>query len=140
MVDLASFEFTLVFSPTIVHVTTAELGSFLGSTGRNVNVLDPRTDNDAGMATFGAFSFGEPPGPDGSGVLATLFLSPQSTGESNLHLQNVQVVNTIPEEIPVEAQDGRVTVLEAHLRRPQLLPPLQENLLRVWGSILALFQ
>jgi len=140
VVNLASFEFTLVFSPTIVHVAAAELGSFLGSTGRSVGVLGPNTNNDAGTVTFGAFSFGEPPGPDGSGVLATLSLSPQSVGESNFHLQNVQLVNTIPEEIPVGAQDGRATVLEAHLRRPQLLLPLQENLLRAWGSILALFQ
>lgn len=52
------------------------------------------------------------PGPDRSGVLATISLSPQAKGESDFHLQNVQVTNTVSEAIPVELQDGHVTVLE----------------------------
>jgi len=111
VVDLGAFQFTLVFSPTVVHVATAELSSFLGSTGRNVSPLGPHIDNEAGTVTYSAFSFGEPPGPDGSGALATVSLLPQAAGESQLRLQNVQVLNTVPVTIPVGLQHGHVTVV-----------------------------
>ena len=110
MADVGSFQFTLAFSPGIVHAEGAELGDFLGSTGRNVAPLGPDINNEAGTIVFGAFSFGEQAGASGSGVLATVFFSPQAEGESDLSLQNVRVMNLILETIPVELQDGRVTV------------------------------
>ena len=112
VVNLGSFEFTLAFSPTIVHMEGAELGDFLGSTGCSAIPVSPEIYNEAGTVTFGAFSFGEPPAPDGSGVLATISFSPQAEGESNLHLHNVKVTNTAAEVIPVELQDGHITVVE----------------------------
>ena len=118
VVDLGAFQFTLVFSPTIVHVATAEVSSFLGSTGRNVSPLGPHINNEAGTVTFGALSFGKPAGPDGSGVLATVSLLPQAVGESELRLQNVQVLNTVPEGIPVGLQHGHVTVVAQHFHQP----------------------
>jgi hypothetical protein len=110
--DLGSFQFTLVFSPTVMHVDGVALGDFLGSTGRNTSPVGPQIDNETGTLTFGGFSFGEPPGPNGSGLLATITFSPQAEGESALHLQSVQVTNTVPEEIAVGQQDGQVTVLQ----------------------------
>jgi hypothetical protein len=110
VVDLAGFQFTMAYSPTVVHVEDAVLGDFLGSTGRTASPIGPDTDNVAGTMTFGAYSVGTEPAPDGSGVLATLTLSPQASGESDLHLQNVQVGNTVPEAIPVSTQDGHVRV------------------------------
>jgi len=110
VVDLAGFQFAMSFSPTIVHVEDAVLGDFLESTGRTASPVGPVIDNEAGMVTFGAYSFGTEPAPDGSGVLATLTLSPQASGESNLHMQNVQVANTVPEAIPISTQDGHVRV------------------------------
>ncbi len=108
--DVGSFQLTLAFSPGIVDAEGAELGDFLGSTGRNVAPLGPDINNEAGTIAFGAFSFGEQAGASGSGVLVTLSFSPQAEGESDLSLQNVRVMNLILETIPVELQDGRVTV------------------------------
>ncbi len=117
------------------------MGDFLGSTGRNTSPVGPDIDNGTGTVDFGAFSYGEQAGADGSDVLATVSFSPQAVGESNLLLQNVQVLNTVPEKIPIETRDGHVAVLESHLRRPQLLPrALWEKLTMVWGSIVALSQ
>ena len=65
MTDLGSFQFTLIFSPAIVHAEGVELGDFLGSTGRNTSTLGPQINNEAGTVTFGGFSFGSQPGPDG---------------------------------------------------------------------------
>jgi len=110
IVNLAGFQFTVTYSPTIVHVEDVVLGDFLGSTGRTANPVDPDIDNEAGTVAFGSYSVGTEPAPDGSGVLATLTLSPQASGESDLHLQDVLSVNTIPETIPVSTQDGHVRV------------------------------
>jgi N-acetylneuraminic acid mutarotase len=110
VVDLAGFQFTMTFSSTVVHVEDAVLGDFLESTGRTASPIGPDTDNVAGTMTFGAYSVGTEPGAEGSGVLAMLTLTPQASGESDLHLQNVQVGNTVPEAIPVSTQDGHVRV------------------------------
>ncbi len=108
--NVGSFQFILTFSPNIVHVEGVELGDFLGSTGRNIIPVGPDIDNQIGTVSFGAASFGEQAGPDGPGVLATISFSPQATGESDLHLQSVQVTDTSTEEISVDLQDGSVTV------------------------------
>jgi len=108
--DLGSFQFVLTFSPNIVHVEGAELGHFLGSTGRGTVPVGPEIDNQLGTVSFGAAGFGEQEGSDGSGVLATITFSPQATGGSDLHLQGVQVTDTVTEMISVDLQDGQVTV------------------------------
>ena len=108
--NLGSFQFVLTFSPDSVHVEGAELGDFLESTGRGTLPVGPDINNDTGTVAFGAGSYGTPPGPDGSGVLATISFSPQAEGESNLHLQNVQVTDTVPNPISVDLQDGSITV------------------------------
>jgi len=111
-VNLGGFQFTLAFSPAIVHVEGVELGDFLGSTGRNASPLGPQVDNQGGTVLFDGFSYGDPLGPDGSGVVGTISFSPQAGGASHLHLQSVQVTNTATEVIPVELQDGHITVVE----------------------------
>ena len=98
-VNLGRFQFSLAFSPAIVHVEGVELGDLLGSTARNANPLGPQIDNQVGTVLFGGFSFGEPPGPDGSGVVATISFSPQAEGESDLQLQGVRVTDTAAEVI-----------------------------------------
>jgi len=108
--DVGSFQFTLAFSPGIVHAEGVELGDFLGSTGRSTLPVGPDIDNVAGTVAFAAASFGEQAGAGGSGALATVSFSPQAEGESDLHLQTVRVMNLILETIPVEQQDGHVTV------------------------------
>jgi len=108
--NLGSFQFILTFSPDSVHVEGVEVDDFLESTGRGAIPVGPDINNETGTLTFGAGSFGTPPGPDGSGVLATISFSPQAEGESNLHLQSVQVTDIVPNPISVDLQDGHVTV------------------------------
>ena len=43
-------------------------------------------------------------------MLATISFLPQAEGDSNLHLQNVQVTDIVPNPISVDLQDGHVTV------------------------------
>ena len=78
--------------------------------GAQLAPVGPGIDNEVGTVAFGAYSVGPEPAPEGSGVLAMLTLSPQASGESDLHLHHVQVANTVPEAIPVSTQDGYVRV------------------------------
>ena len=111
VVNLGAFEFELRYDPTIVHVDDVVLGEFLGSTGRTTHSLGPIIDNEAGTAAFGAATSGPQPGPDGSGMLATIHLSPRAFGTSDLHLQDLLVLDTGGDTIPVSKEDSRVTVL-----------------------------
>jgi len=111
--NLGGFQLVLTFSPGIVHLEGAELGDFLGSTGRGTIPVGPEIDNVAGTVTFAAASFGEPSGPNGSGVLVTITFSPQAGGTSDLHLQDVQIMDTASGPISVDRQDGQVTVTES---------------------------
>ena len=70
--DLGAFEIELKLDPEVVEVEDVTLGSFIGSTGRTVNPLGPNIDNETGLVKFGAWTLGQPVGPEGSGKLATV--------------------------------------------------------------------
>ena len=113
--DLGSFEATLTYDPAVVHVEGAELGGFLSEpphTDREYHLLDPIIDNEAGEARFGVFSLGQGPGVSGSGTVLVIRMSAQGVGDTVLHLQDVQVLNTAPELIPTRTEDGQVYVGE----------------------------
>jgi hypothetical protein len=108
--DLGAFEFDLVYDPAVVHVEDIALGPFLSSTGRNVSEVGPVIDNLAGRTTYGAYSVGIGSGPNGNGIVATITLSPQTTGESNLILEKEQLADVDGNAIPSTTSDGHVTV------------------------------
>ena len=111
--DLGSFEVTLAYDPAIVHVEGVELGTFLrepAGTDRRYELLEPIIDNESGQARFGVFSLGHAPGVSGSGQVLAIRMVAQGGGDTLLHLQDVQVLNTIPEIIPTRTEDGRVRV------------------------------
>ena len=109
--ELGGFQFTLSYNPSVVHVESVSLGDFLASTGRNASQLGPQIDNDLGQVTFGAFTFGTPPGPSGDGVLATIVFSAQSVGESALAFTQFQATNVSGAEIPTTVQNGSIEVI-----------------------------
>jgi PKD repeat protein len=109
--NLGSFQFTLAYSPGLVTVQNITLGEFPGSTGRSFTPVGPNTDNNAGTATFGAFSLGATPaGPSGSGVLAYVRLLPQAGGTAALVLSGVQVANVSGQSIQVVTRNGTLFI------------------------------
>ena len=108
--DLGAFESTLLYAPAIVMVVDVTVGEFLGSTGRAVIPLGPDIDNQAGRTTFGAWTLGLQPGPNGAGVVVTVSLTAQGEGESPLDLQYVQVVDTTADLQAVTVEGGLVVV------------------------------
>ena len=113
-VDLGAFEFTLAFSPAALQVERVMLSSFLGSTGRATGALGPTINNQAGSLAFGAFSFGNPAGPNGSGTLALIGWRAGNTGSSALTFSNVQLTDSQGRpQVPVNTASGSVTVAGA---------------------------
>jgi len=107
--NLGAYEFTLVFDPNIVALMGISNGSFLGSTGRTVNCLDPTLG--VGSVRLVCTTLGPAPGgPNGSGVLATVRLLALAEGSSPLHLQDVTLADIGGTSIPSTVQDGAVTV------------------------------
>jgi len=110
-VDLGAFEFTLGFNPGALQVQQVTLGSFLASTGRSVGALGPTINNQAGTVAFGAFSFGTPAGPNGSGTLAVITWNATNSGSSPLTFSGVQLTDSLGQaQVPVNTASGSVTV------------------------------
>jgi subtilisin family serine protease len=110
--DLGSFEFDLAYDPAVVHLDGVTLAPFPGSSGRTVYPVGPVIDNGAGAASFGAYSAGAAPGPNGMGTLAVLTMSPQSLGAGALTLRDAQVTDTRGQPALACARSGRLTVAE----------------------------
>lgn len=106
--NLGAFQFDLTYDPAVVQVDEVALGDFVRSTGRSVNPLGPRIE--AGKVTYGAFSFGDSAGPEGSGPLAVITLTARAGGQTPLGLQNVQVVDVGGVRIPVTTAGATMVV------------------------------
>jgi general secretion pathway protein D len=108
--DLGNFEFRLAFDPAIIQAQGVELGSLLGSTGRQGTAVGPVIDNISGTLTYGAFSLGVEQGPSGSGTLAVITFTAVFSGESPLNLSNVLLTNTHAGPIEAHSRGARVEV------------------------------
>ena len=115
--DLGGFGFVLFFVATTVTVDDMTLDDFLGSTGRTADSLGPIIDNQAGTVSFGAWTRGSAPGPDGTGELVSVRLTAQGAGISPLDLQNVMVLDTAVVSQEVTIEDGTVVVGGASSQR-----------------------
>jgi len=112
---LGAFEFDLVYDPAIVAATSVALGPFLGSTGCTVMEVGPNIDNVAGRLEYGGLVLGTCTGPSGDGVVATVTFEPIALGNSDLTLENEQLLDsdTPPGPItPVNLYHGHVTVAD----------------------------
>jgi hypothetical protein len=107
--SLGSYSFVLDWDENVLAFVSVTNGPFLGSTGRIVTCLPPALS--ANSVSVSCSSTGVIlPGPDGTGVLATITFSPVANGTSALGLQNVVITNTLSLPSAVEATDGSVTV------------------------------
>ena len=94
--NLGSFEFEFVFDSTVVSATPADLhlADFLGSTGRITGELRrAAVPPDPNRAIFGAYSYGPRPGPNGSGLLASVTMTAVAAGSSTLTLDGLQITD-----------------------------------------------
>jgi hypothetical protein len=91
--DLGAFEFELLYDPACITAIDANLGPFLGSTGRSFAEVGPTITS--GSVTYGGYSWGSASGPNGSGVLASVtFEAGSSECDSAVVLTNVSLADT----------------------------------------------
>lgn len=113
--NLGSFEFRLVFDPTVTSTSVEEvrLAGFLGNTGRDLGELRLASPSAGGTGlTYGAYSFGMPAGASGSGLLASVELTAIAAGESSLELEDVVITDVAGNQQDVETTGGRVRVVD----------------------------
>ena len=116
--DLGAFQFDLLYTTTIVTVADVTMGGFLGSTGRPDSPVAPIIDNQTGVVSFGGWSLGTDPGPDGTGELAIVSLTAQGSGSSPLDLQNIMLLDTAVQSQEATVEDGTVVVSDAPTPTP----------------------
>jgi hypothetical protein len=110
-VNLGAFELELTYDPSCVQLAGVILGPFLGSTGRSVADVGPTFGT--GSVTYGAYSWGTSPGPNGNGILATVcFYAGTNACGTVLHPQNVSVADTAGNEQHACTEDGFVDVID----------------------------
>ena len=109
--NLGGFEFTLGFNPDVLEYKSVVGGDFLGSSGRQVQCLDPKVQESS--VSLVCVTLGPTPaeGANGTGQLARVSFSARGEGESALTLTDVQLVVPPGDPIASSTQDGSVQVL-----------------------------
>ena len=133
--DLGGYELRIAYDPSVIELTDAAQGDFLGSTGRMAVPVGPQIDEEEGTAALGALSLGQEAGVNGSGLLVTLSGTALKDGSSPLRLEKVEVFNTAPEALSVTAEDGEVRVGGSN--PPPSQPPDAPARTTPWAWILA---
>jgi hypothetical protein len=106
--NLGAFQFDLSYDPAVLKFVEVQQGLFLGSTGREVRCLAPRTAD--GSLTFSCVTLGATPdGPNGSGVLATITFQPLTQGSSALHLARLILTDPSAQPLPAQVEDATIT-------------------------------
>ncbi len=107
---LGAFEVLLRFDPAVLEVTDAEGGDFFDSSARSAQCLQRIPER--GQYAVGCVSTGTGPGPQGSGTLAILTLTPLANGMSFLVME-AQLSGPLADSITVTSEGGFVEVFGA---------------------------
>ena len=110
--DMASFQAAITFDPQRVQLDEVRFSDWLASTGRQVIPLGPEVDNQAGRVVFGAVSFGDAPGLQGAGTLASIRFHASTAGDSPLDMSEVKMTDTRGAAFQPTIQSGYVRVLD----------------------------
>jgi hypothetical protein len=90
--NLGAYEFELKFDPDVLRFVGVEDSGFLGSSGREVHCPGGTLEQSVDGGPVDRLKFAcattnpSPPGPDGSGTLATMTFAPRKAGHSPLTL------------------------------------------------------
>jgi hypothetical protein len=109
--NLGAFLFVMTFDADVLSYKSIERGAFIGSTGRDVQCGEPTVEPGAIRLSCVTLRL-DPPGPDGSGSLATIHFEPRDSGTTPLTLSPSVSKLLTPAADPIEATlvDGTLTV------------------------------
>lgn len=132
--DLAAYQFTLNFPPTLLDYRSIEVGDFLGGTGRTVRSFPPVVQN--GRVTLVVLSSNDGPGVSGDGVLATVRFDTTTIGQASISLDEALVTDASNQQRQRLETEGASLRIEdprfyafapftlRNLSKAQLPPPL----------------
>jgi hypothetical protein len=115
--NMASFQFILQYDADVFQTADPadgdfiQKGDFLGTTGREV--VCNTVSESQGAVRYTCVTLREtPPGPDGSGTVATVYLTAVGAGPTDLTLDRVKanVVSSDAEPLPIGVQNASVRV------------------------------
>jgi hypothetical protein len=90
--NLGAFQFTLSYNASILTYQSLQVGPFIGSTGRTVLCTNPFLQT--GSVSYSCVTLGSaPPGPSGTGTLATVHFLAMENGTSPMTLSNIVVTD-----------------------------------------------
>ena len=120
--DLGGYSFRLTWDPSVLSLASVTNGAFLGSTGRTVSCNGPL--GSTGAVDYACVTLGAtPPGPDGTGLLATVRLTAINAGFSPLVIANNELVRPQGLSITVgSVQHGGVSIDTPPTPTPSLTP------------------
>ncbi|QTA82227.1 Cohesin domain-containing protein [Desulfonema limicola] len=121
--NLGGFEFELQYDNAVITIendSDVSIGAFLSSSGRSVSLL--KNTDTAGLLKAGAFSYGDPIGPDGNGVLIQVTFKVQSLAEGALDLKNVILTDTSAASIAVDTTTDAAVTAIAETLTVQVMP------------------
>jgi hypothetical protein len=139
--NLAAFQFSLSYDPSIIKYVEVKGGDFLGSSGRQPQCLEPMVEQgQPETLKFNCVTLGPPislngtPGPDGSGVLAAVTFTPLSGGKTPLELTDAILVAA-----EIDAQ-GRPAQIDAAVGNASLevTSPGDGFNWTLWGTVIGL--
>ena len=112
VVDLGAFEFDLTYDPAALKFVDIQQGPFVGSSGREVRCLRPRTEQ--GSVRLTCLTLGaKPDGPNSSGELAAVTFQPLAPGSSALRFARAIVTDAPAQPLRAHAQDATITISAA---------------------------
>jgi hypothetical protein len=110
--DLAAFQFTLEYDDSYLEYVSADMGPFLGTSGRQVIEIGP--EQVPGSVTFAGIALpqGSAPGANGSGDLAIVRFKAIALGETTLDLTEVLLEQSDTSKIEVDGVDAVLTITD----------------------------
>ena len=119
--NLGAYEFELRFDPAVLRFVGVEDAGFLGSSGRQVHCPGGTLEQSVEGGPVNTLKFAcattnpSPPGPDGSGTLATITFAPRKAGHSPLTLiassSSTGTADVTGEDMHPASHSGDVTVV-----------------------------
>ncbi|MEX0785265.1 MAG: cohesin domain-containing protein [Dehalococcoidia bacterium] len=130
--DLGAFEFDLNFDRDFFKLGAVEIGPFLGSTNRGV--ICQKVTSIEGLVSVGCNTEGAaPPGPNGSGVIASIDLIVQrrAAGETLLVLASCDGSDILGKEIAVKSCKRAKIEVNPPTPTPTSTPPTKPRMQKV---------
>jgi hypothetical protein len=119
--DLYAFQFDIGFDPTVISVVSVTEGAFLPSGGPTFFV--PGTiDNVAGTIEVNTDTLlSAVPGVTGGGILETIEFTAIVSGNSNITISNVAMLDSSLNDITANIENGSVTVRQNSVPEPSTI-------------------